>query len=191
MKLGCRSAKEGASEYGDEAVVEVDAVLKPAPGAAWAAAIHEEVGAVFMRVFDGGADAGPVVVGDDVAEGDVGAHEVGGEAGGFINGEADVVAAMLTHFDDAVVVPRAVEVGVLALLTAGEVLDPDIVLDGEVPGEEADTVAADTLGGAEGTALQGEGVVVGITAVVLGAVDGDVARLPWAGRFCARRCLRG
>ena len=161
----------------DAFVVELDAAEEPAPAGAWAAIFHEEVGAVFV----GGASAGtgPVVMGDDVAEGDlVDVGDVGGEAGGFVDGEGEVVAFVLTHFDaDGVVVAGAVEVGVFALFAAGEVLDGDVVLDGEVPGEVADAVAAFASGGAEGAAFEGEGVVVGVAGVVLGAVDGDVAGL--------------
>ena len=102
-------------------------------------------------------------------------HEVGGEAGGFINGQRDVVAAMLTHLDpDAVIVPRTVEVGVLSLFTARQVLNGDIRLSGEVPGEKANAIASRALGGPQRSTFQGQGMVIGIATVVLRAVDGDV-----------------
>jgi hypothetical protein len=64
----------------------------------------------------------------------------------------------------------------LALLAAWQVLDGDVVLHGEMPGEKADAVAALALRGAQGAALQRQRVLVGIPSVVLGAVNRDVAR---------------
>ncbi len=133
------------------------------------------MGAVF--VGGAGAAAGPVVVGDDIAEGDaVFVHEEGGEFGGAFDGGGAVIAAVFAHFDaDAVVVAGAVEVGVFALFACGEVLDGAVVLDGEVPCEEADAVAAGAFLGAEFAVGESAGVVEGVAGVVLGGVDGDVA----------------
>ncbi len=134
------------------------------------------MGAVFVGWA--GTAAGPVVVGDDIAEGDaVFVHEEGGEFGGAFDGGGAVIAAVFAHFDaDAVVVAGAVEVGVFALFACGEVLDGAVVLDGEVPCEEADAVAAGAFFGAEFAVGEGAGVVEGVAGVVLGGVDGDVAR---------------
>ena len=134
------------------------------------------MGAVF--VGGAGTAARPVVGGDDIAEGDaVFVHEEGGEFGGAFDGGGAVIAAVFAHFDaDAVVVAGAVEVCVFALFAGGEVLDGAVVLDGEVPCEEAYAVAAGAFTGAEFTVRESAGVVEGVAGVVLGGVDGDVAR---------------
>ena len=49
-----------------------------------------------------------------------------------------------------------------ALKAGGQVLNGDVVLDGEVPA------------GVHGVSLQGQGVIVSVAVFVLGAVDGDV-----------------
>ena len=117
-------------------------------------------------------------MGDDIAEGDaVFVHEEGGEFGGAFDGGGAVIAAVFAHFDaDAVVVTWSVEVGVFALFAGGEVLNGAVFLDGEVPCEEADAVAAGAFTGAEFSVRESAGVVEGVAGVVLGGVDGDVAR---------------
>ena len=152
----------GAGAWFDAAVVSSDAAEERSPFAAWAAVFEEEVGAVF--VGGAGTAAGPVVVGDDIAEGDaVFVHEEGGEFGGAFDGGGAVIAAVFAHFDaDAVVVAGSVEVCVFALFAGGEVLDGAVFLDGEVPCEEADAVAAGAFTGAEFAVGEGAGVVEGV-----------------------------
>lgn len=155
--------------------VELHAPEKPVPIAAGSAVFEQEMGAIFIGWFL--AATWPMVMRNDVFDRDpVNVSDVSGEACGFVDGEGEVIAAVFAHFDaDAVVVAWAIKVGVFTLLTAGEVLDGNVFLSGEVPGEVADAVAAGAAGGAEGSAFEGEGVVVSVAGVVLSAVDGDVA----------------
>ena len=147
------------------------------PGAAGFAVIEEEVGAAFLsHVFAVVvADAFPVVVGDDAAEGDVVfRHEGGGEPGGLVDRAGAAVVAVLAHFDaDRVAIARAFVVGVLALLVVGEGLVNGVVVDGVVPGDVAEGILA---------ALElappqhfGVGTGTGAAAVVLGGMHRDVA----------------
>lgn len=99
-------------------------------------------------------------------------HERGGELGGAVNRLRLVVALVFAHLDpDGVAVSGAVEIGVLASLVGRDVLDDDIVLHRKVPAEIAAGAAT------QRAPLQCLGVSVGVTGVVLGAVDGDEARL--------------
>lgn len=152
-------------------VVAADAGDEPGPGGTGFAVFEEKVGAVFVGWFV--SFAGPVVVGDDAAEGDiVSVHEVGGEFGRSIEGLGEVIAAVFAHFDaNGGFVSGTADVSVVALFAGGGVLDGDVFLDGEVPAEVTDEATA------EGAAVEGFGVVPGITGVVLGGVDGDVGGL--------------
>ena len=157
------------------------------PGAAGFAVIEEEVGAVFLsHVFAVVvADAFPVVVGDDAAEGDVVfRHEGGGEPGGLVDRAGAAVVAVLAHFDaDRVAIARAFVVGVLALHVVGEGLVNGVVVDGVVPGDIAEGV----VGAFEGAVEEelGVGAGAGSKVGVLGGVDGDVAGAHRAGAFAA------
>lgn len=157
--------------------MQIDSTQEPLPRCSWSSSVHEKVGAVFVGIFDIRADAWPVIVRHYVIQRDaVGIHEIGCEPGRLINGECNVIASVLAHLDaDAVVISRAVKVSMLTLFTAGQVLDGHIGLHGKVPGEEPDAIASGALGGAQGSSLEGQRVIVGVTTVVLGAVDGDVA----------------
>ena len=65
-------------------------------------------------------------------------HQVSGEFCRAIEGPFPVVTAMLAHLDpDAVLVSWAVVIGMVGLLVRRHVLDGDIVLNGEVPGDPA------------------------------------------------------
>lgn len=136
------------------AVVVVDAGDEPAPFVAGSVVVHEEVGAVF---------ACPVVVGYDVAEGDVVLiHEGGAEFGGAVEGGDEVVTAFFAHFDaDGEAVAGSAGVGVASGFIEGDVLDGDAGVGGEVPCV------------AEASGVEGAGVLQGVGAAVFSAVDGD------------------
>ena len=73
---------------------------------------------------------------------------------------------MLTHFDaDAVLVPRTIVIGMVALLVRRHVLDSDAVLHGEMPNYPA-----------QRSILKRPRMRIGVTRVVLGAVDRNVTR---------------
>jgi hypothetical protein len=158
------------------AIVVVHAALEPAPFRAGAAVFQQEVRAIL--VGRGLATARPMVVRDNILEGNVVLlHEDGGEHGGVLDGAGAVVALVLTHLDaDGLAISRTMEVRMLALLGGGHVLDCDVVVDGEMPDEESNAVSISRFRGAEGAVLQGGGMALGPGGVVLRAVDGDVAR---------------
>lgn len=77
-------------------------IKKGLPLGAGPAIRHQEIGAIFMseifaiRV----ADALPVLVRDNMTEGDVMlAHEVSGEASGAVKGSSTRVSTIFAHFD--------------------------------------------------------------------------------------------
>ena len=156
--------------------MHVHTIEEPLPSTTRPATVHEEMRAILVRIFDVGADARPVIMRHHVVQrNSISVHEIGGETCGLVDRHPDIVAAMLTHFDaDAVVVPRPIKIRVLTLLAAGQVLDGDICLNGEMPSEIADAIAAFTLRGTQGTAFQSKGMIVGISRVVLRAVNGNV-----------------
>lgn len=124
----------------------------------------------------GVANAFPVVVADDAADGDVVLpHKLGNKLGGPGLGGGEGAVAVLTHFDaNGVFVTGAFIVGVLALLVGGEALVDFSGVDAEVPGEIAKRVVL----GFEAASFEDFGMSTraGSRTVALGGVDGDVAR---------------
>lgn len=155
----------------------MNSVEEPIPGGAFPSMVEEKVRAVF--VFGTDADAPPVMMGDYAVDAElVLIHEEGGELGGVVDGAREVVPSVLAHFDgDRIVVAGAVEVSVLALFIRREMLVGVAVLDGEVPGEEADAVATGAFRSAQRTTLQSQRVMPGIASVILSGMDGDVAHV--------------
>lgn len=157
--------------------VGLDLPLESLPFRAGATVGHEEVGAIFMPEVSavGVADAFPVLVRDDVSEGNaVLFHELGAEAGGAVEGAGAGVSGVFAHFDaDGEAVPGAFVVGVLALFVCGESLINGVVINGKVPGEVAEGI----MSGCQAAALEeaGMGASAGAGGGVLGGVDGDVA----------------
>lgn len=155
------------------AVVAVDLLQKGIPAGAGFAVFEEDAGAILLVAVE--VPLRPVVVGDDVVEGDIlVVHEPGGEAGSAVDGcgLAGGVAQFANLDADAGVVAGAVMVGVFALDVEREGLDGLDVVDGEVPGHVAGAVplrpAAKGPGGHAPGVLEGGGVRV------VGGVDGDV-----------------
>ena len=152
--------------------------LEPTPLAAWLAIVQQEVGTVLVgRVF---AAARPVVVRHHIAQRNVVLmHQGRAELGGALDGSPAAVAPVLTHLHpDRVAVAGSVKVGVFSLLVGWHVLHHPVFVDGVVPDQVANAVATAAAGRAQGSALERQGMLLGIglAAVVLGAVDSDVAR---------------
>src|SRR5687768_12879352 len=101
-------------------------------------------------------------------------HQKGGELRRLVDRAREVVATMLTHLDaDAVIIARSIEVSMFALLIRRQVLDGQIVLNREVPGEKADAIPAFALCRAQCTALQRQRVIVGSASRILRGVNRD------------------
>ncbi len=93
-------------------------------------------------------------------------HQVCREFGCAIKSSGLAIATMLAHFDaDAILVSWSIVISMVALLGGRHVLNGDTVLNGEMPNDAT-----------QGPIVKGPGMSIGITRVVLGAVDGDVAR---------------
>ncbi len=171
-------------------VVVIDACQECTPLAARSAIVHEEMRTVFVRWFR--AATGPMVVWHDMAQGDaVFDHQIGGELRGAIERGVAIAASMLAHFNaDAVTIARAIEIGVFALFIGGHVLQGDSVIDGEMPDQIANAIAAAAFGCAQSAIFERLRMLPGIGAPVLRAVNGDEARLHRAVHLTAMSTAR-
>ena len=132
-------------------VVAAYAIFKGLPLPAGTTVCHEEMWAVLVRRMF--APASPMIVGHHIVQRyAVFLHQVSGEFCRTIEGPFPIVAAMLAHlYPNAVLVSRAVVIGMVGLLVRRHVLDGDIVLNGEVPGDPA-----------QGTVVECPGMGIGI-----------------------------
>ena len=133
----------------------MDPTEEPVPSPAGTSVVQQEMRAVFVGWI--GSAAGPMVVGNYIAQGDaVGIHQIGGQFGSAFDRGGDVIAAVLAHFyADRIEIARPIKVGVPRLLVGRHVLDGEIPLNGKVPGR------------AELATLEGFGVGKGIARTVL------------------------
>src|SRR5690606_31306091 len=102
---GCRNLRPASHQnHSDPAfltktsVVGFHLVLKCFPFFSWTAIFHQEMRAVLIRRF--GTRAGPVVMRDDVLNGDpVALHQYRCELGGTIDGSRNVAAPLFAHLN--------------------------------------------------------------------------------------------
>ena len=125
-------------------------------------------------------------------------HQVSGQLGGPVQRFGTTIPPVLTHLDgQALVVSRAVKIGMFTLLIVGKVLHTAVLIHGVVPRKVSDPVTAPTLTSAELAVIESHRVPPGIRTgrVVLGAVNRDIFRvqtspiLPGIGAFFDIRLL--
>ena len=108
-------------------------------------------------------------------------HQYGSELRSALDGSISIVATIFAHFDaDRQSISGASEIGVFTLLAGGHVLNCHAILHSEMPDQVANSVSVAGFGGAQRTIFQRQRMLCGPRRVILGAVNGDVARLHWA-----------
>lgn len=108
-------------------------------------------------------------------------HQYGSELRGALDGSISIIATIFAHFDaDRKSISGTRKIGVFALLVGGHVLDRHAILYGEMPDEIANSVSVAGFGGAQRTIFQRQRMLCGPCGEILGAMNGNVARLHWA-----------
>jgi hypothetical protein len=94
-----------------------------------------------------------MVVRHDIAQRDaVFDHQIGRQSSRAIHNCIQIATALLAHFNaDAVSIPRTVKVCVFTLLIGRHVLHGYFVIDGEMPDQIADPIAASAFWRAQGS----------------------------------------
>ena len=117
-------------------------------------------------------------VGDNMIEGNIIlTHQFGCELRGAVDGAANVVAAVYTHFDpDGGSVSLAFVIGMLSGFVSGEGLVNGMIVHSEMPGEKSSAIMT-----ASEPLVHGECVIrgVGATGPIVGRMNSDKCRPHW------------
>lgn len=162
---------------------------KPTPLGSRTSVLEQEMRAIFVRGI--ATTAWPMVVRNDVFKrNSVFFHHHRRQFSRAVESGAAVVATVLAHFNpNGQAVTRAAKIRVFALLVGGHVLNGDFLVHGKMPDKVSNPIAGPGFWRAKRPFFQGQSMARGIGAVVLRAVDCDVARRHRAHNFAPVRAF--